>query len=404
MIYLDANASSRLRPRAVEVLSSFAADNLKNSSSVHAPGRKARGALNDARQSILKLLSLGNPLPSATLVFTSGGTEANNALVSGFLGNPLAGHGRILTTAIEHPSMLEPLKRYKEHNWDVIEISPDADGRAQSLSFLEALSPDTQLVSIMAANNETGAIQPVCEISRALRERGYSGPIICDFTQAFGKTLISAAELFNSGVDAISVSGHKLGAPAGIGAFVLNTSSDCCRLFEPLLVGGPQEKRYRAGTENVLGAVAFGAVCAALANDLPNELQSRKRLRDLLWQLIEEGAPDAQCLTPGGSETESISLANTLLVRFPGIRGDDLVVGLDLQGICASTGSACSSGRQDVSYVAQAMGLSRDEARDIVRFSLDWDSTEEMMYEAARVVVGLLQTMRISSMIAQEAA
>lgn len=394
MIYLDANATSRLRPGVCELLAKFQNPQLGNPSSIHALGRGARASLRLARNEILKLLAGGEEFPNANLVFTSGGTEANNALVFGFLGEPNRQGGEVICSAIEHPSILEALKRYEQNDWKIRRAQGNEYGIIEPSAILNLLSSDTRLVAVMAANNESGAIQPVGEIARELRERKYCGPIVCDFTQAFGKSELSAKDLFESGVDAISISGHKLGAPSGIGAFVLNQNSAQCRLFNPLIFGGAQEGSLRAGTENLLGALCWAEACRELAIVHERESASRRELRNLLWKLIKENLADAQCLTPGVENHRYESLGNTLFIRIPKMRGDDFVVALDLQGVCASSGAACASGRQDVSYVAQAMGLSRHEAREVIRLSLDWDTTQEMIVRAASCIVAVALSMR----------
>ena len=284
------------------------------------------------------------------------------------------------------------------------QVAPESDGIISADNFLSALTPETELVSLMLANNETGALQPAAEIAKALRARGYSGPIISDITQAPLKTVFSLQGLFDAGVDAVALSGHKMGAPAGIGAIILAGShhkpAPRCFQFHSLINGGPQEGRLRAGTENLLGAVAWGAVCRALRPRLDSELARIENLRDKLVLEIGIKVPGTRCLTPLSQTKPSTTaiaktaLVNTALIQFTGCRGDDLVVALDLLGICVSTGSACASGKQEVSHVLCSMGLSNTEAREVVRFSLDWDADEASIQRTVESLTQVVSRMR----------
>lgn len=397
-IYLDANATSRPRPCLVRVLSELVADEgLRNASSVHALGRKARARLNQARRAVLAVLNGGEIPRDQRLFFTSGGTEGCNTLVFGFLG-PMtalaAAPAHVISTAIEHPAVLESLTVLARSGWSITRIAPAKSGAFAVEAVVEAVRPETALVTLMAANNETGAIQPVVECARALRASGYRGVITSDATQLVGKSTLTARELFAAGVNAIAVSGHKVGAPSGIGAVVLATGdTECCYSFEPLLHGGPQESYDRPGTENLFGALAFGEVCRELAPTLAESLHERRVLRERLWRSVRQ-IPDVFRLTPEDESGVERALANTLLLRCVGCRGDDLVVALDLAGVAASTGSACASGKQGVSHVLTAMGYDSTAAREVVRLSLDWDTTSEQVDRAAEVLGAVVTRMR----------
>ncbi|MCB0324642.1 MAG: cysteine desulfurase [Bdellovibrionales bacterium] len=402
MIYLDANATSRLRPEAVKALSAALADGaFANPSSVHRLGRSARALLREARREVLALL--GSTQGEAELVFTSGGTEACNLMLLGFLGGAkaIAQGGHIVTSAIEHPAVLEPLAELERQGWEVSYVLPASDGRVAAAAIAEACRKDTVLVVLMAANNETGAVQPVAEAARLIAAQGMAPIFVSDATQAVGKTHLDVRELFDAGVLAIAFSGHKLGAPAGIGALVYSTKADRCYSLAPIIRGGPQEQRLRGGTENVVGALAFGAVASAVRQDLDADLARRRKLRDALWLLMQERIPDAVRLGPA-PEAEAVSesgateasVSNTLLVRFPGCRGDDLVAALDLNGVAASTGSACSSGRQDVSPSVRALGLQGQAAREVIRFSLDWHTSSTEVEAAGAIIARTVGQLR----------
>lgn len=387
MIYLDANATSRLRPGAIAVLREQLESRALsgNPSSVHAAGRTARAQLSRARRSVLGFLELEDG--EGTLVFTSGGTESCNAVLRGAVASTRGTH--LVCAAVEHQAVLEPLRTLAQWGAQLTELPPAGDDLLDEEELLHTLRPETALVSLMAANNVTGALFDVARYARRLREHGYNGVIFCDACQAVGKSAFRTRELFDSGVDALAISGHKLGAPTGIGAVVFARGSERCLLIEPLLRGGPQEERLRAGTENFLGALAFGAVAAALAAEGAAERERISRLRDELWQRISTVFPDAERLTPETSR----ALSNTLALRFPGVRGDDLVVALDLRGVCASTGSACASGKQEPSHVFESI-VGRTRARECIRFSLDWDADAGLPEAATERITAALTAMR----------
>jgi cysteine desulfurase len=399
IIYLDANASARIRPEVervvAELLSPVAP---RNPSSVHQLGRQARSRLQAARKSVLRLLNGGSDVRNQRLAFTSGGTEACNAMVLGFLGElPRLAQapGHVVVSAIEHPAVLEPLALLERCGWSITRIRPAEDGIVRVSDFLAAVRSDTALVALMAANNETGALQPVEELARSLRATGYRGPIVSDFVQAFGKAQLTAESLFSAGVNALSISGHKIGAPAGIGALILNTAADAvCFTCEPLLRGGAQEHSQRAGTENLFGALAFGEVSRVCLAAFVEELEQRRRLRERLWDSLRSRIPAVERITPRDEATHPRATANTLMVRFHGCRADDMVVALDLEGVCVSTGSACASGKQSVSHVVTAMGYTGDAAREMIRFSLDWDTDEAAVERAAEIAAKVAAKMR----------
>ena len=406
MIYLDANATSRLRPEAREaVLRILGADRAyRNPSSIHQGGRKARALLREARREILDLLSPGEK-PRARLVFTSGGTEACNQIMFGFLGTVADGtrqRGHIVTSAIEHPAILEAAAVLERSGFSVTRVQPDTCGVVSPKDVVAAIRPDTCLVSLMGANNESGALQPVATCATALRESGYQGPIVSDMVQALGKSELCLAELFNTGVNAIAISGHKIGAPAGIGAVVFSEADHgvCFPLF-PQLVGGPQEQRLRAGSENCIGIAAFGAAAAAVRANLQADIQHRRLLRELLWQEIATAIEQVERLGPvpivPGSAAQENLVSNTLLLRFAGCRGDDLVVALDLLGLAASTGAACASGKQGVSEAVKALGLSAAGAKEVIRLSLDWDTSEDDIRRAVLLLQHAVREIRASA-------
>lgn len=391
-MYLDANATSRLRPEAIASLR-WLLDHeasIGNASSVHRHGRNAKSLLEQARASVLSLLFQGKTYKQAKLVFTSGGSEACNQLVFGFLASYQKYPAHVVCSAIEHPAILSCMDELKAHGWKVSFVNPESNGIVSKEAVLSALSSDTALVCLMSANNETGALQPVVEIAQAVREKAPQAAIISDCTQSISKSAFDLTKLFQAGVTAVALSAHKLGAPVGVGAFVLNTDESICHSFLARITGGPQEGRYRAGTENLSAIIAFGAVAKKLLEVGAEEQEKNQSLRELLWNSLSTRLDSITRLTP----EPKVALSNTLLVSFSGIRGDDLVVALDLRGISVSTGSACASGKQEASHVVQAMGFSKTQAREVVRFSLDWDASEVEILSVASVVCELVTLMR----------
>ena len=393
-IYLDANATSAVRPEAQAMVRSLLDGDAdaRNPSSIHRSGRVARKLVSEARENVKKLLTLGED-SSSTLFFTSGGTESCNTLIHGFLSKTPA---HIISSSIEHPAIIEPLKRLAALGCRVDWIDPGPDGIVNPTKFAEAVRPETELCVLMTANNETGAIQPVAEMAKLLRSRRYFGAIISDYTQALSKTLISAQSLFDAGVDAVCVSAHKIGAIKGVGAILLNSSDKLCREFSPFFLGGPQEQGYRAGTENVLAIATFGEVSRVLLPCISQEVARLKSLRDELRVRILTSVSGLSSITPLDLDGSVRSLSNTLLLEIPGCRGDDLVVALDILGIAASTGSACQSGKQGVSHAMTAMGRVGHSARDVIRLSIDWDANEQTIVRASEIISQAILQMRSS--------
>lgn len=357
-IYFDNNATTAVDERVLDALSSSLRDVYGNASSIHKEGQAARRAIEDARESVAQLIGA----TEREVVFTSGGTEANNAAIFG------AARGAIVTTAIEHPSVLEPVAELERRGARVDRIAPLRSGEVSADAVIDAIRDDTKLVTVMLANNETGVIQPIEAIGRACRERGIHFHV--DAVQGAGKIGIDVETLQ---CDTLALSAHKLHAPKGIGALFVRRGLT----MTPYLFGGAQERRRRAGTENVPLAAAFGVAAALAADPAPRE--QVRGLRDAFESVI----PPAMTNINGATAPR---IPNTSNVTFHGADGEGIVIGLDLTGIAVSTGSACSSGRVEPSHVLLAMGLTPDEARSTVRFSMSRFTTEE---EVAHVIDAL---------------
>lgn len=342
--YLDYNATAPVKPAVIEAMGE-ALGRTGNPSSVHRFGRAARGALGRAREAVGALVGAA----PEQVVFTSGGTEANNQALRGV-------RGPVVVSAIEHDSVLAARA-------DALRAAVDPEGRVD-LSRLEAQLAHARpaIVSVMLANNETGVVQPVREVAALARRHG--ALVHCDAVQAGGKLAIDMAAL---GVDLLSLSAHKLGGPQGVGALVVAPG------IEPraLLQGGAQERRWRPGTENLPGIVGFGRA-AELALEDRDWAARTGVLRDRLEAQIRAIAPAARVLG-GGAER----LPNTSCVIMPGVGNQTQLIELDLAGIAVSTGSACSSGKVGPSHVLAAMGVAPEEAATAIRISLGWASAAD---------------------------
>jgi cysteine desulfurase len=356
-IYLDNNATTPLHPEVLDVFQKSLRDVFGNASSIHQEGQSARRVIENARETVAQ--SIG--ATARELVFTSGGTESNNAAIFGAVSRDLRCH--IVTSAIEHPSAGEAVSELEKRGCEVTRIAPARDGAVDAGEVVAAIRPDTRLVVVMMANNETGVVQPVEAIGAACRERGVH--FHCDAVQAAGKISVDVAKI---ACDTLAMSGHKMHAPKGIGALYVRRGVT----LAPLLVGGAQERRRRAGTENVPLAAAFAA--AVVLPDASSQIAS---LRDR----FESRLRDTLDVTINGASAARIP--NTSNVTFRGGDGEGIVIALDLAGVAVSTGSACSSGRIEPSDVLLAMGLTAAEARATVRFSLSRFTTEA---EVDRVV------------------
>ena len=351
-IYFDNNATTPIHPEVLRVLTETLRDTYGNASSIHKEGQTARRVIEEARESVARLIGA----TGREIVFTSGGTESNNAAIFGAIGSRARHH--IVTTAIEHPSVAAAVEELGRRGHAITTIKPRRSGDVVAQEVIDAIRPETRLVTVMLANNETGVMQPVSEIAAHCRSLGIH--MHCDAVQAAGKIELHAEEL---GVDTLSMSAHKLHAPKGIGALYVRKGL----ALEPYLMGGSQERRRRAGTENVPLAAAFGVAARAAMEPGIHEriLILRARLEsNLTGNFTINGKNVAR-------------LPNTSNVTFTSADAEGIAIALDLDGVAVSTGAACSSGRTEPSPVLLAMGLTPDEAKATVRFSLSRFNTVE---------------------------
>jgi len=341
-VYLDHNATTALRPCAADAMHEAMAA-VGNPSSVHRFGRVARRLVEDSREAVA---AMAGALP-ADVIFTSGGTEANNLCLRG------VGRDRILVSAVEHPSVLRASE-------NVVEIPVDGDGVVDLAALGGLLSEDKApaLVSVMMANNETGVIQPIAEVSEIAHSHG--ALVHCDAVQAAGKVTLSMSQ---TGVDLMTLSAHKIGGPVGVGAVVTGSGVSLAAINR----GGGQERSARAGTENVVGITGFGAAAEA-AHGQAERFSEIAGWRDSLESNLAETAPI--CIFGDGAAR----LANTSCMAMPGVDAETQVMAFDLGGIAVSAGSACSSGKVEPSHVLKAMGVAEAEAECAIRVSLGWNS------------------------------
>jgi cysteine desulfurase len=364
--YFDHNATTPVSQSVLEVLVAALLEVPGNASSIHQDGQLAKQSLEAARRETALLLGC----EPKELVFTSGGTEADNLAIFGSLEANSSPHKHIITTAIEHPAVLNPYRELERSGLAVTYIRPGPDGLIDPDDIRRALKPETVLVSVMHANNETGTLQPIAEIAAVLRETGAheAGALLhSDGVQAAGKIPIDVEAL---GVDLYSISGHKFYAPKGIGALYVKNGTK----LRPIQFGGKHERERRPGTENVPSAVAMGKAAAIAHSALPIEPARLGALRDRLETGILACVPDSGVNGRGLARTP-----NTTNIYFDGLEGEALVISLDLKGFAVSSGSACSSGAVEPSHVLLAMGLAPERARASLRFSLGASNNEEQV-------------------------
>ena len=360
---MDANATTPLLPEVLEAMRPFLLEHFGNASSIHQEGQRARSAVERARASVARLLSCR---PSE-IVFTSGGTEGDNLAIFG----SVRPGDHVITTSVEHHAVLHAVERLGDRGVDVDFLPVNRQGVVAPEDVRQALRPNTTLISVMMANNETGVLQPVKEIGQIAAEAGVRFHV--DAVQAAGKLPLEVDAI---GCHLLTISGHKMHAPQGTGALFVRRGTR----LEPLFAGGAHERQRRAGTENVAGIVGLGKAAECALEGLENAVPERTRvLRDRLEAGLLQHASGLN-----GGEAERV--ANTTNLCFEGLDGEALVIALDLKGLAVSSGAACSSGASEPSHVLEAMGLSTDQARSSLRFSLHRQTTEEEIDRAIELV------------------
>jgi cysteine desulfurase len=382
-IYFDYNATTPVDPRVRDAMLPFLSGEFGNAGSIHSEGQRARAAVDAARESVAALLGA----KPAEIVFTSGGTEADNLAILGGVAASRKPLKHVITTAIDHHAVLHSCEALAKQGVDVTVVpvrrGPESQGVVDPEEIRRALRPETVLITVMHANNEIGTIQPIEEISRVATEAGVT--FHCDAVQSAGKLPIDVNRL---GVDLLSISAHKFCGPKGVGALYVRAGTALAQRF----YGGHAERDRRPGTENVPGIVGLGNA-AELARTLLEEDASRIRsLRDRLEETLLGTIPSVRI---NGDRVRRV--ANTSNLAFSGAGGEALVIALDLQGIASSTGAACSSGSTEPSHVLTAIGLSYDVARSSLRLSLGRPTTSEEVDRALEVIPGVVDRLRTLS-------
>ncbi len=377
-IYFDHNATTPVHPEALKAMLPFLGATYGNPSSIHFLGREARAALDDARERVAKLLGA----KPGEIVFTGSGTEADNHAIAGAVGALKGEVGHIVTSPVEHHAVLHTCEHLRQHGGvDVTVLPVNGDGVVNPDDVRRAIRDDTALVSVMWANNETGALQPVREIGAICRERGVL--FHTDAVQAFGKVPVSVSDV---PVDLLSISGHKVYGPKGVGALWIRPRVK----IESLLHGGSHENDRRAGTENVAGIVGFVRAAEITTSRVETEDVRLRALTERLWQGLSTRIERVRRNGPADRR-----VANTLNVSFAGCKSDALLMSLDLEGIAVSSGSACAVGSLKPSGVLLAMGLGEELANAAVRFSLGAATTEadvDAVVEAMPAIVARLRS------------
>jgi cysteine desulfurase len=378
MIYLDYNATTPVDPRVVGAMTPYFHEIAANPSSAHSAGHKAREAVEKARATLANFINCRTD----EVYFTSGGTEADNMAIKG-LAFSQSGRKKIIGSAIEHHAVLNSCEYVQKFGYRFVRIPVDEYGIVD-LSFLEEqVDENTLLVSIMYANNEVGTIEPIREISRIAHRAG--AIVHTDAVQAVGKTNIDFRSME---IDMLSLSGHKLCGPKGVGALVVRKG--VC--FDALIHGGHHESDKRAGTENVPGIVGLGEACAVASEKMAHEEIRIRELRDKLWQGLSNNISD---LKLNGHPEKRLTNTLNLSVRY--IEGESMLLHLDRNGICASSGSACTSGDLEASHVLIAMGLPPDMAHGSIRFSLGRFNTEKEIRKVIEVFPDIVKKLRAMS-------
>lgn len=366
MIYLDNNATTPPASEVVKAITDCLKNNFGNPSSAHSYGLKARNAVEKARKQLADLIGASPD----EIIFTSGGTEANNMAILGMAKRFRSGH--IITSCTEHPAVLKPLKYLEQQGFKVIYLPVDKYGFVSTDSLTQQLRKDTILITIMHSNNETGIIQPIAEIGKIAHDRGIV--FHSDAAQSVGKVSVNVNKL---GTDFLTIVSHKFYGPKGVGALYKRKGLE----LEPILYGASHEKGLRPGTENVCSIVGFGKAAEIAKKELKGRVHNIKYLSKMLYDELRKQIPGIKL-----NGHPSKRLPNTLNISFPGIMGSILLEKLKNE-VAASTGSACHEGMHTPSPVLKAMGLSDERALSAVRLSLGRDTTEQQIKQAAKAIV-----------------
>ena len=389
-VYLDHSATTPIDARVVQAMLPYLTETFGNASSIHQFGQEARAAVDKARRQVASLINAR----ANEIVFTSGGTEANNLAIRGVCEARQTSGRHIITSAIEHPSVRGVVEYLEQNGWTITRLPVYDNGLVRVDDVRAAIRADTVLISVMMANNEIGTIQPVKEIGALVRGRRESGQkhlsFHTDAVQAAGRAAIDV-ELI--GCDLLSFSAHKMYAPKGVGALFIRRGT---RLF-PQQIGGHQERERRAGTESVPNIVAFGAAAELARQEMVQRNEHTARLRDRFEREVEARI---ETIVFNGDRRQRLSHVSNISFRF--IEGEGLLIHLDMQGVAVSTGSACSSGTLEPSPVIKALGRDEELARGAIRFSFGKDNIDEDVEVAVEAITRAVESLRSISPLARE--
>ena len=375
-VYLDHNATTPLAPEVLRAMTPYLTEEFGNASSIHSVGQRARAGVEQARSQVAALLGAREK----EIVFTSGGTEADNMDIRGVVGASEHARKHIVTSAIEHHAVLNTCQALEAEGVSVTYVPVSSGGVVDPEDVRRAITPDTVLITLMHANNELGTVQPIAEIAALARERKI--PFHTDAVQSAGKLPLDVKEL---GVDLLSLSAHKIYGPKGVGVLYIRRNLP----LKPLFFGGHHERDRRAGTENVAGIVGLGAAAELAAAHFEAEGKRIAALRDELERRLLERVPQA-----GLTGDRARRTPNTTNLYFDFAEGEPLVIALDLKGVAVSTGAACSSGAVEPSHVLTAIGLAPERARASLRFSLGRSTTREDIDYVCEVLPGVVEHLR----------
>ncbi|MDD3307664.1 MAG: cysteine desulfurase family protein [Acetobacterium sp.] len=377
-IYLDNAATTRVHPQVAEKMMDALVNNYGNPSSLHRLGIRAEQAIKEVRELIAKNLNCQNQ----EIYFTSGGTEGNNLIIQGVVENKKRNRMRIITSAIEHPSVLDVFTFYENHQIEVIVLGVDTQGHIHLDELEAAMNEDTILVSIMAVNNELGTIQDLKAIGKIVKAVNPKCVFHADFVQGFMKIPVDVRACL---LDALTLSGHKIFGPKGVGAVYIKKGTD----IKPLLRGGGQENNMRSGTENVPGIVGFGEAIRLRKDSFSDEFEAIRSLRNTFINELEAKIDDIKINgDPNGSPY-------VLNVSFNRVRGEVLLHSLEARGIFVSTGSACSSHKKEKQYVLKAIGLAEEYKEGTIRISFSKDITKDDVNTAVEAIAQAVNSLRL---------
>lgn len=379
-VYLDHSATTPVDPEVASTMMTYYTEKYGNPSSVHGFGREVKQALEQARGQVAELIGA----EPSEITFTSGGTEADNLAILG-TAEALRKKGKhIITSCIEHHAVLETCEHLEKNGFDLTVIPVDEEGIISVEEVRKAIRPDTILITVMHANNEVGSIQPIAEIGKAAKEHGIVFHV--DAVQSLGKIPINVEEMK---VDLLTVSSHKIYGPKGVGALYIRKG---VRIV-PLVYGGGQERKRRSGTENTPGIIGFGKACELAGQRMADDAEKQRKLRDRLMNGIQERIEFVKINGPVGEKR----LPNNVNVSIRYVEGESLLLSLDMLGIAASSGSACTSGSLDPSHVLLSMGLIHEIAHGSLRFSLGRQNTEEDIDYVLEQLPKIVERLRMMS-------